>query len=100
MYFDPSTYAAAVGFKEINGKTYLFNKDGVMQNDAGTTIINVNGKNNKYWFSTDDASLKTGWLTLGNMKLYFDPKTYAAYTNGTYTIDGKKYTFNADGVAI
>ena len=96
MYFDPVTYTAAVGFKEINGKTYLFNKDGVMQNYAGTPVIN----GNKYWFSTDDASLKTGWLTLGKMKLYFNPDTFAALANGTYVINGKQYTFNADGVLV
>ena len=98
MYFDPETYAAGVGFREIGGKMYLFNSDGVMQNYAGTTLINLNGENKKYWFSTDDASLKTGWLTLGNMKLYFDPETYAAYTDGVYGIDGQKYLFNSDGV--
>lgn len=43
MYFDPNTYDAKVGMADINGKRYLFNSDGVMQNYAGTTI--VNGKN-------------------------------------------------------
>lgn len=94
MYFDPVTYAAKTGIAEINGKHYLFNEDGVMQNYAGTPVIN--GK--KYWFSLDDASLKTGWLVLGNWVMYFDPKTYEAVT-GWVTIDGRKYYFDQNGVA-
>lgn len=93
MYFDETTYTAKTGFAEIDGKTYLFNKNGVMQNYAGTPIID--GK--KYWFSLDNASLKTGWLYLGNWKMYFDPETFEAKT-GMADINGKKYLFNEDGV--
>ena len=96
MYFDLEDYTAAIGFKEINENMYLFNDDGVMQNYAGTTI--VNGK--KYWFSDKDASLKTGWLYLGQMKLFFDTKTYEGYVNGIYTIDNKKYVFDQNGVVL
>lgn len=93
LYFDPETYVAKTGFAEIDGKVYLFNSDGVMQNYAGTTVIN--GK--KYWFSTDNASLKTGWLQLGNWTLYFSPADYAAVT-GKQVIDGKTYYFDENGV--
>ncbi|MEE1030532.1 MAG: peptidoglycan DD-metalloendopeptidase family protein, partial [Ruminococcus sp.] len=93
MYFDEISYTVKTGFAEIDGKMYLFNDDGVMQNFAGTTIIN--GK--KYWFSTDNASLKTGWLHLGNWKMYYDPETYEAKT-GMADIDGHRYLFNSDGV--
>lgn len=93
MYFDPETYVAKVGMSEIDGKMYLFNNNGVMQNYAGTTVID--GK--KYWFSLDNASLKTGWLTLGNFQLYFDPETYVAAT-GVTEIDGKTYLFDSNGV--
>lgn len=92
LYFDPATYSARIGMADIDGHRYLFNDDGVMQNYAGTPIIN--GK--KYWFSTD-GYLKTGWLVLGQWKLYFDPATYAAKT-GLSDIGGKKYLFNDDGV--
>ena len=96
MYFDPETYQAKTvtdAVTDINGKKYLFNKDGVMQNYAGTTIID--GK--KYWFSTDDASLKTGWLTLGDWNLYFDSETYECAT-GIKEIDGEKYLFDSNGI--
>ena len=92
MYFDTETYTAKKGFSVIDGKTYLFNSDGVMQNYAGTTIID--GK--KYWFSDDNASLKTGWLDLGQWKLYFDPETFAAKT-GLSEINGHMYIFSDDG---
>ena len=95
MYFDPETYAARTGITDLNGKKYLFNKDGVMQTYAGTTVID--GK--KYWFSDDDASLKSGWLDLGGLKLYFDPTTYQAAV-GLTTISGTTYYFNNDGVMM
>lgn len=91
MYFDPKTYAAKVGLSDIDGKKYLFNSDGVMENFAGTPVIN--GK--KYWFSTDNASLKTGWLHLGEWKMYFDPETYQGAV-GITNIDGENYFFNED----
>ncbi len=99
MYFDPDTYKAYTsndGIVTIDGKKYLFDANGVMQAFAGTTVID----GNKYWFSLDDASLETGWLYLGNWKLYFDPETYIAYTSrdGVVVIDGKHYLFNKDGV--
>ena len=70
----------------------MFNNDGVMQTFAGTTI--VNGK--KYWF-TEDGSLGTGWMTLGNWTLYFDPETCEAKT-GISEIHGKRYLFDRNGV--
>ena len=93
MYFNPETGVAAVGIVKIDGKDYLFDNNGVMQDYAGTTI--VNGK--KYWFSTDNASLKSGWLDLGSVKMYFDPVTYAAYTSTKAKIDGFTYEFDANG---
>lgn len=93
MYFDLETYEAKTGMVDINGKKYLFNRDGVMQSFAGTTIID----DGKYWFSTDDASLKNGWLTLEGMKMYFDPETYKAAI-GLTQIGENYYYFNSDGV--
>lgn len=96
LYFDPDTYTALTindGITDINGKKYLFNKDGVMQNYAGTTVVG----GTKYWFSTDDSSLKTGWLNLESWTLYFDPETYGDVT-GINEIDGNKYLFDSNGI--
>lgn len=96
LYFDPETYTALTinnGITDIDGKKYLFNKDGVMQNYAGTTVVN----GTKYWFSTDDSSLKAGWLNLESWTLYFDPETYGDVT-GINEIDGRKYLFDSNGI--
>lgn len=99
LYFDPETYIAYTsrdGVVVIDGKHYLFNKDGVMQTYAGTTVID----GEKYWFSDEGGSLKCGWLVLGKWKLYFDPTTYRAVRGKTVVIDGKKCTFNKDGILM
>ncbi len=99
LYFDPETYIAYTskdGVVVIDGKHCLFNSDGVMQTYAGTTVID----GEKYWFSDEGGSLKCGWLTLGKWKLYFDPTTYRAVRGKTVVIDGKKCTFNEDGILM
>ena len=99
MYFRPDTYVAYTasdGPVDIDGHKYLFDSNGVMQTYAGTPVIN--GK--KYWFSDDNASLKSGWLNLNGAKLYFDPNTYAAYVNCTVRLDDYNCRFNKDGILI
>ena len=97
MYFDPVTYKAYTvdeGLADIDGHKYLFNKDGVMQTFAGTTIVN----GGKYWFA-EEGYLRSGWLDLGSWKLYFDPVTYQAAT-GISSINGKNYLFDGNGVLM
>ncbi len=94
MYFDPETYEAAVGVTKIDGKAYLFDKNGVEILKSRTEVID--GK--KYWFQPD-GTLMSGWCKLGNWTMYFDPETYAAAT-GTVRIDGTDYSFDANGVLI
>lgn len=92
MYFDDSTYTAKIGLSEIKGKRYMFDNNGVMQGYAGTPVIN----GQKYWVS-EDGSLKTGWLNLGNWRMYFDETTCTAKT-GLSEIKGKRYMFDSNGV--
>lgn len=94
MYFDPETYEAAIGVTKIDGKAYLFDKNGVEILKSRTEVID--GK--KYWFQPD-GSLMSGWCKLGNWTMYFDPETYVAAT-GTVRIDGSDFTFDANGVLI
>lgn len=70
MYFDKETCEAKIGFTEIGEKKYIFDDNGVLTVKAGTPIIN--GK--KYWFKAD-GSLGTGWLNLGDWKMYFNTET-------------------------
>ena len=92
MYFDEETYEAKVGLRTIDGKRYIFDDNGVMQSYAGTPVIN----GRKYWFS-EDGSLRTGWLNLGNWKMYFDPDTCEARV-GLSAVGEKRYIFDNNGV--
>ena len=71
MYFDPETYEAAIGITKLDGKAYLFDKNGVEILRSRTEVID--GK--KYWFQPD-GSLMSGWCILGDWTMYYDPETY------------------------
>ncbi len=94
LYFDPETYKGAAGITSIDGNNYLFDGNGILKT-SGTPV--VNGK--KYYIGADNT-IRSGWLYLGNWKMYFDPASYTAYTanDGVVDIDGYKYLFNSDGV--
>lgn len=94
LYFDPDEDgAAATGFAGADGRYYLFDENGVQfRNGSGTPVI----RGEKYWFNSDD-SLNTGWLTLGEWTMYFDPQDGAAYT-GLSEIEGERYLFDGNGV--
>lgn len=77
---------------QANKKAYVSDTDGNRITVSGTPLIN--GK--KYWVKPD-GYLGTGWLYLGNWKMYFDPNTYDAKV-GMADINGKRYLFNSDGV--
>ncbi|MDD3279634.1 MAG: L,D-transpeptidase family protein [Lachnospiraceae bacterium] len=113
MYFDPVSYTARTGLTQIGDKHYIFNDDGVSMAAAGTPIYN----GSKYCFNTD-GSLRSGWITIGSWKMYFDTTTFKGAVgvskidnklyvfddngilltgSGTAIVNGKKYYFNADG---
>ncbi len=68
-YFYTVDNDALTGWNIIDGDTYYFNSYGIMQ---------------------------TGWLTVGSDYYYMDSDG-AMVTNKTLKIDGKSYTFGADG---
>ena len=99
----------ATGFQSIGGRTYYFNKKGIMQTGWKT----IGGK--KYCF-TGAGVMRSGWQTLGGKTYYFDEtgvmQTGFLHLNGdTYylgddgfmrkgwrTIDGGRYYFsNGEG---
>ncbi len=94
LYFDPETYKGAVGITQINDNNYLFDNNGILMT-SGTPV--VNGK--KYYIGADNT-IRSGWLYLGNWKMYFDPNSYVAYTadDGLVDINGYKYLFDSNGV--
>ena len=94
LYFDPSTYTASVGLKEIEGKHYIFDTNGVLYAKVGTPVV----EGYKYWFN-EDGSLNSGWLHLGDWEMYFDPVTFRGAV-GYQEIDGENYFFDDNGVLI
>ncbi len=62
-YYDPKTYAAAIGKQEINDKVYLFDYTGAQ---------------------------KTGWRTVDGVRRYYSPTTGKEIV-GWITYDGKRY---------
>ena len=95
LYFDPAQDgASATGITEIDEIAYIFNNDGLLCNGGGTPL--VNGK--KYW-TNEDGSVNSGWLNLGNWKMYFDVQTYEAKV-GLTNVGDKRYIFDDNGVCL
>ncbi|MBR3325500.1 MAG: hypothetical protein IKG14_05610 [Clostridia bacterium] len=91
-YLDTITGEVAIGLKEIDGKSYFFNENGIMQKGK---FINIGGK--LYYFGAQSGTLqKTGWYEKNGKKYYLDEQTGEVYT-GTRVIDGKTYVFDSDG---
>ena len=94
LYFDPNDgNAAATGVREINGRYYSFNPDGVLYRD---TMPVIDGK--KY-MADDNGELYSGWKDLtSDWRLYFDKDKQCAAATGFNNISGSLYYFNKDGV--
>ena len=52
------------------------------------------GSNNKYFYYDNNENMVHGWQTIDGHKQYYDLTTGEQYKMGTYTIDGKEYTFD------
>lgn len=96
LYFDPEDNGAAVlGYRQFpDGKEYVFDQNGVVVTEYGTPIIN----GQKYWI-VGDGTLRTGWMVLGDWKLYFDPEKKYALT-GIQQVEDKTYLFDDNGVLV
>ncbi|MGG1141104.1 N-acetylmuramoyl-L-alanine amidase family protein [Bacillus mycoides] len=85
------------GWQTINGKTYVFNSDGVKLTDWQT----IAGKT--YYFDHDGV-MQTGWQYIGRVvggDMYVTDKYYFGHDGvmrtGQQTIDGKTYNFDNNG---
>lgn len=92
------------GWQKINDKNYYLKKAGKL-GTKGKMLSGWQKINNKnfYFGSSSDGSLKTGWQTIAGKNYYFKidggwGTVGENLRNGTYTIDGKKYSFDASGV--
>lgn len=91
-YFSPESYEMFLNsIREINGKQYYFDRDGIMQNG---------------WFASDgmiyyaDSSgvLQKGWKYLDSKWYFFDQNDYYMHKNGITIINDKGYYFDNNGV--
>ncbi|MDD3277362.1 MAG: DUF5722 domain-containing protein [Lachnospiraceae bacterium] len=95
LYFDPQNQGiAASGITTIDGTLYLFDDNGVKLKGNGTPI--VGGR--KYYLI--NGIITTGWLQLGQWKMYFDPNNNGAAAVGIITIDGRIYNFDSNGIMV
>lgn len=97
-YFNPETgiklaYKNTFYEKEIDGKVYCFDKDGVMQ----TGWIREENRGKVVWkYAKADGSLmKTEWLQTGNTWYYF---VNSKMVTGMVNINGVNHLFNTSGV--
>lgn len=98
------------GWQTIAGKTFYFKKVG----DNGTKGAMLTGwqtiSGKRFYFKkVGDKAIKgamlTGWQTLSGKKYFFKRVGAAgikgsALANGTYSVDGKKYRFDKNGILI
>ena len=87
-YIDEETLEYAVGVKDIDGKKYIFSKDGLLL----TGRVKYDG--NKY-FVGEDGTVQTGFIDLDDGKYYFDPD--GIMVTGWQTIGENKYCFDENG---
>ncbi len=90
-YFVNDDYTKAQGWKTLNGKTYYFGDTG---SAAYVGLKNIGGE--LYYFDSTGAMV-TGWMTINNHDYYFDEKGVLV-RGRTVMIDGRAYTFNANGL--
>ena len=86
------------GWYNDNGTWYYLNDEGIMQTGW------VQDKDGRWYYLNNDGSMKTGWFQ-DQDKWYYLQETSdgykgAMYSNGTFTIDGKSYSFDEKGAWI
>jgi len=100
----------------VGGKKYAFDSDGKMLygfvNEGQMLDDDADVTTAQYYFGeAEDGSMKTGWVQTDDIDndeysdydtlwFYFNPTTGKKVTSSSKTIDGKKYTFDDNGVMI
>ena len=111
-YYHDSKGQKAKGLKDIKGKYYFFDKQGVLYKNGWKTI-----KGKKYYFSKKSGAASTGAVKIGKKKYLFTKKGRLCGTGiqkyekkyyytkkgiiqtGLKTVKGKTYYFKAKGPA-
>ena len=95
----------ANGKKTIDGKDYCFDRSGAMTigwyKYSSTVKDPETGMIHKYytWYYCEESgAVHKEWLRLDGKWYYLDPVNGNRYENNIYTIDGKNYGFDKNGV--
>jgi len=97
-YFHPeSGVMVSNGVISIDGKTYLFQKNGALVSSPGwAKSSRIDGST--LWYYIDiDGTVKTGWLKLDNTWYYLDPETRGGMIDSATIIDGQLHAFSSNG---
>ncbi len=99
------------GLQTISGKTYYFDKNGVMQTGwqksgskwyycgaDGAALTGWQKMNAKWYYFNTDGSMRTGWLQDGSKWYYFN--TDGVMQTGWQKINNKWYFLNTDGAML
>ena len=84
FYFGSSGKLVKDGWKKIDGKTYIFDSEGVMQ---------TGWSEDELYYLGDDGSVKTGWRYI-EPPMDYDDDWYDDY-DGDYSLDGKYWFYFA-----
>lgn len=95
-YFSQSSKKKVTGWKRISGKVCHFGDDGALIRHSGLTS---SGSGFLYYFDPITGEAKKGWINTEGRDYYFSQKTGRAL-KGWHTIDGKKYYFDKNKVLV
>ena len=101
---DRTTGAMRTGWADDGGQRYWLRTEATYGpvGSKGTGWLTTGGR--RYWLRTDAScgpvgSMGRGWLEQGGRRYFLDRTTGAALT-GTQTVEGRTYTFGADGALL
>ena len=91
-YYFQSGGQMVTGWQKISNKWYYFNAGGAMQT-GWQKISNV------WYYFQSGGQMVTGWQKINNVWYWFE-SSGAMFSNGSKTINGKTYNFDASGACL
>ncbi|MBE6157914.1 MAG: hypothetical protein E7160_03880, partial [Firmicutes bacterium] len=90
-YGDLNTGELYSGWHTVDGEKYFF---GLKYKKLAKGWLTIPPENKRYYFDPDTGKIVNGWKVIDNSIYYF---VDSLYLTGNHVIDGKNYTFQADG---